>query len=136
MRKAAAMRARPRRDLLRSFRPQLLPVEISMHRKKASLILGSLINGEAVTDKWGSGDLIEVPFDVEDDYNEWFQLFEDDSFAMGLKGLYGCTSVIIASERGALLVSSAPPMLKTIGIITKFPSASGHAKDRARLIQF
>ena len=87
-------------------------------------------------DKWGSGDLIEVPFDVEDDYNEWFQLFEDDSFAMGLKGLYGCTSVIIASERGALLVSSAPPVLKTIGSIIKLLPASGHAMNRARLIQF
>ncbi|KAM0329417.1 hypothetical protein ACHAQA_004724 [Verticillium albo-atrum] len=51
---------------------------------------------------WDSGKIVNVPHD-EDDYTARYREFLKDPFKLGVKGMCGCTSVIVASKKGVYL---------------------------------
>ena len=61
------------------------------------------------SEQWSGGLVYEVPHQEEDDFTARFRPFEAEAFLMGVKGMCGCTSVIIASEIGGFIVGYLHP---------------------------
>ena len=59
------------------------------------------------SEQWSGGTVYEVPHQEEDDFTARFRPFEAEGFLMGVKGMCGCTSVVIASEIGGFIVGSS-----------------------------